>query len=206
MTAWAEHAKAAITASPTSRFHTTSVDDGNAQTGSRTLVRSEHLVEQSWDMAAVRQTRELIGSCCLERRHMGLAQGLLVLLQCYDVGPDGQHPAVREHRVIDPEPAAIDQIGLNRLAGHAPAPRQGSGDEGLNVIVIEPHPKPVPKGVAEDGSEGERPVIVAQEHAMIGLVGVPEIVLGIADGNRLPAFREGLHKATEGFVIRLERE
>jgi hypothetical protein len=108
--------------------------------------------------------------------------------------------------VVDPEPAAIDQIGLEGLTGHAPSPRQGSGDKGLDVIVFNPHPKPVPVRVAEDPGEGKRTLVVPQEHALIGFVGVPEIVLGIEDGHGLPALCERLHKAVEAFVIGIERE
>lgn len=57
-----------------------------------------------------------------------------------------------------------------------------------------------------DVDEGKRTVIVSQEHAAIGSVGVPEIVLGIEDGHGLPTLRQGLHKATNGFVIGIERE
>jgi hypothetical protein len=58
--------------------------------------------------------------------------------------------------------------------------------------------------VASDAGEGERTVIVAEEHALVGLISVAEIVRGIEDGDSLTAFREGLHKAAEGFIIRIE--
>ena len=162
------------------------VDHGNAKAGPRTLVRGQRFIEQFQDMAAVRQSRELIGPGRRERRLMGLAQGLLVLLQGRDVGSDRQDPAIREDRVVDPEPAAIDKIGLEGLAGQAPSPGQGSGKEGLDIPVIDPNAKPVPVRVAGDVGEGEGTVVVAQEHALIGLVGVPEVVLGIEDGHGLP--------------------
>ena len=165
------------------------VDHGNAKAGPGPLSRDQRFIEQSQDMAAVRQPRELIGPGGHQRRLVGLAQGLLVVLQGRDIGADRQDPAIRQDRVVDPEPAAIDQIGLEGLAGHAPSPGQGSGKEGLDIVVIDPHAKPVPVRMADDVGEGKGTVVVPQEHALIGLVGVPEIVLGIEDRHGLPAFR-----------------
>jgi len=187
-------------------FEMIDVDHGNGEAGSCDPMLGQRSIKLLQDMAAIRQPCELIGPRCLERRLMGLAQGLLVMLQGRDVSADGQDPVIREHRMVDPEPAAIHQIGLEGLTAHAPSPGQGSGQEGLNISAVDPNATPVPVCVTGDLSEGKRTLVVAEEHALVGLVGVPEVVLSIEDGHGLTTFREGLHKETEGFVIGVRRE
>jgi hypothetical protein len=63
-------------------------------------------------LAAVRQPCELIGLGSSNGFLVGLSQGLLISLQGSDIGFDRQNPAIWQDRVIDPEPAPINQIGL----------------------------------------------------------------------------------------------
>jgi hypothetical protein len=35
--------------------------------------------------------------------------------------------------------------------------------------------------VAGDAGEGERTIIVAEKHALVGLVGIPEVIVGVED-------------------------
>jgi hypothetical protein len=103
--------------------------------------------------------------------------------------------------VVDPKPPAIHQVSLERFAGHTPAPGQGSDDEGLDIIVVNPHSKTVPVCMAKNLGEGEWAIIVPEEHALVGLVGIPQVVLGIKERHCLPAFRQGLHKASECLIV-----
>jgi hypothetical protein len=62
---------------------------------------------------------------------------------------------------------------------------EGSGNESLDII-IDPHSDAIPGFVPEDFGEGEGPFETAQEHALVGLIGIAEIIIGVVDRNRLP--------------------
>jgi hypothetical protein len=57
----------------------------------------------------------------------------------------------------------------------------------------------------KDVGKGERPLIADQEHASIGLVRRPEVVIGIVDKDGLPALDQRLHDVPECFVIEIGR-
>jgi hypothetical protein len=67
------------------------------------------------------------------------------------------------------------------ICGHAPAPRQGSGDQGFDVAAVDLRADAVLGAVPEDVSEGERALAPSQKDVPISSVGVPEAVIGIAD-------------------------
>jgi hypothetical protein len=134
---------------------------------------------------------------------MGLAQGLLVVLEGRDVGPDREHPAVRQRGLVHPQPAAIQKIGFERSAGHGPAPRQRSGNQGLNIPAVDLGADPMPSAMPEDLDEGERALLSSQEDVPVRLIGIPEAVFGIVDRNSLAAHCERLHKATERLIVQI---
>jgi hypothetical protein len=70
----------------------------------------------------------------------------------------------------------------------------GPRDQDFDVTVVDLGSDPVPRPVAQDVREGEGSFLPAQEDAAVGLVGVPEMVFGVEDGDRLSARRQGLHK------------
>jgi hypothetical protein len=184
-------------------FEVVNVDHRNGKAPPCGPLLSQSVIELFQDMAAVRQPRQQIGPGHLKRRLMSLTQRLLIVLQRRNIGPNGQNPAIWQNRVIDPEPSAVDQIGLKGFAGHAPAPWQRPGNEGFYVIIIDPDTKPAAVRVAKNASEGEGTLIVSQEHAAVGLVRVPEIVIRIEDRDRLSAFGEGLHEGAERLIVEI---
>ena len=60
--------------------------------------------------------------------------------------------------------------------------------------------------MAGDAGKGERTIVVAQKHALVGLIGVSEVVLGIEDANRLPTLGQSLDEVAEGLVGEIRNE
>jgi hypothetical protein len=114
-----------------------------------------------------------------------LAQGLLVVLQRGNVRPHGHDPPVRQHRVLDPESAAVDQIGLEGFLACTPAPRKGPGDQGFDVTVVDPDTEPMRSTMPKDVGKGKRPLVAGQEHTSVGLVRVAEVVIGCESAPKL---------------------
>ena len=108
--------------------------------------------------------------------------------------------------MIHPEPAAIDEVGLEGLARSHPAPGEGPGDEGVDIAIIDPDPKAVRVGVAKDIRKRERALIVAQEQVLVGLVGKPQPVFGVVEANRLPAFGQRLHQMAEHVIVEISNK
>jgi hypothetical protein len=108
--------------------------------------------------------------------------------------------------VLDPEPAAVQEIGLEGFPARTPASRKGSGKQCLDVTVVDPDTEPMHGTMPKHVGKGERPLIADQEHAPIGLVRLPEAVIGIVDKDGLPALDQRLHHVPECFVVEIGRE
>jgi hypothetical protein len=105
--------------------------------------------------------------------------------------------------LVHPQPAAIQKVRFERPAGHSPAPRQRSGNQGFDIAPIDLGANPMPGAIPEDLDEGERALVPSQKNVPVCLIGVPEAVLGIVDGNGLTTRRQRLEQAAESFIVEI---
>src|SRR3954451_19514490 len=105
--------------------------------------------------------------------------------------------------MIHPEPAAVDEIRLEGLARNNPASGEGPGNEGFHIATIDPYPTSVLMRVTKDIREGERALVVSQEHVLVSLIGIPKPVVRIVETNRLSAFGQCLHQMAKHVVVQI---
>jgi hypothetical protein len=75
-----------------------------------------------------------------------------------------------------------------------------------SVAVVDPDAKPFRGAVSEDVAECVRTLVANQEHALVGLVCVAEVVTGIVDADGLPALGQRLLDVAKRLAIWISRE
>jgi len=87
-----------------------------------------------------------------------------------------------------------------------PASGERPGNEGFHIAIIDPYPPSVLMRVAKDIREGERALVVSQEHVLVGPVGIPKPVVSIVEANRLSAFGQCFHQMAKHVVVQISNK
>jgi hypothetical protein len=87
-----------------------------------------------------------------------------------------------------------------------PASGERPGNEGFHIAIIDPYPPSVLMRVAKDIREGERALIVSQEHVLVSLIGIPKLVVSIVEANRLSAFGQCFHQMAKHVVVQISNK